>query len=478
MSTALPFQTWLSEADGTSVRPLDTIETFFKLLADGGAPINREHWAITVALRLKISQSVKEVTSVLRRTWITLARLHPNLTGRAHVSNSVDLPAQILSVGPFNKDAWLAQTFFQHESIPDSTTLFTSLRPSPTATCHWIPASQELCISSSHWRIDGIGMLMLANSFMSNLAEILRHDRNNPTIQGPLTPSLDSIVGSYLDEETTPMYLRSTADTLVAEFVRGVPSIGLPTITGSLTAVPGPTGRQAYSFDINTTKTIVSACKKRDLSVSSAVHAALVRATATYPQHQLAKSYAAFFPTDLRPYLSSPYNEEAFAVGMFCSGLPVTVPNVLGLSFDTIAEILNDVYRRDLTRMCADDEGKPQGMLDLMAPYVRRTTKLFNTPPPPELPPVENPDLSSFGKVEQYLQHEYAFGQGGEDKVEVDGFWIGTETLARSLQCHVWTFKDQLTIQGCFNTSFYDREFVCEVLEKMKAELIEGLGAQ
>lgn len=476
MSTTLPFQAWLLEADGTSVRPLDTIETFFKLLADGGAPINREHWAITVALRLKIPESVKEVTSVLRRTWLTLVRLHPNLAGRSHMSDADDLPSQILSVGPLNEDTWLSQTFFQHENIPDSTTLFTSLRPSPTATCHWVPASQELCISSSHWRIDGIGMLMLANSFMNILAEILRHDQNHPTTQGPLTPSLDTIVGSYLDEETTPMYLRSTADALVAEFVKGVPSIGLPTITGSLTAAPGPTERQSYSFDATATNSIIAGCKKRGLSVPSAVHAALVRVTATYPQHPLAKSYAAFFPTDLRPYLSSPYNGEAFAVGMFCSGLPVTVPSVLGLSFDAIAEILNNVYRRDLTRMCTNNEGKPQGMLDLMAPYVRRTTKLFNTPPPRELPPVENPDLSSFGKVEQYLQHEYVFGQGGKDKVKVDGFWIGTETLARSLQCHVWTFKDQLTIQGCFNTSFYDRKFVSEVLEKVKAELIEGLG--
>ncbi|KAJ4172303.1 hypothetical protein NW754_002494 [Fusarium falciforme] len=445
MSTALPFQTWLLEADGTSNRPLDTIETFFKLLADGGAPINREHWAITVALRMKIPESVKEVVPVLRRTWLTLVRLHPNLAGRSHMSDADDLPSQILSVGPLNEDTWLSETFFQHENIPDSTTLFTSLRPSPTATCHWVPASQELCISSSHWRIDGIGMLMLANSFMNNLAEILRHDRNHPTTQGPLTPSLDTIVGSYLDEETTPMYLRSTADALVAEFVKGVPSIGLPTITGSLTAAPGPTERQSYSFDATTTKSIIAACKKRGLSVPSAVHAALVRVTATYPQHLLAKSYAAFFPSDLRPCLSSPYNGEAFAVGMFCSGLPATVPNVLGLSFDAIAEILNNVYRRDLTRMCTNDE-------------------------------VENPDLSSFGKVEQYLQHEYAFSQGGKDKVEVDGFWIGTETLARSLQCHVWTFKDQLTIQGCFNTSFYDRKFVSEVLDKVKAELIEGLG--
>ncbi|WAO96252.1 Hypothetical protein NCS54_01392100 [Fusarium falciforme] len=104
MSTALPFQTWFLEADGTSNRPLDTIETFFKLLADGGAPINREHWAITVALRLKTPESVKEVVPVLRRTWLTLVRLHPNLAGKSHMSDADDLPSQILSVGPLNED--------------------------------------------------------------------------------------------------------------------------------------------------------------------------------------------------------------------------------------------------------------------------------------------------------------------------------------------------------------------------------------
>ncbi|KAM0431372.1 hypothetical protein ACHAPT_005349 [Fusarium lateritium] len=459
MSTTSPSQTWSTEADGTSIRSLDTIEAFFKLLADGGAPINREHWAITVALRLKVPGSVQHVESLLRQAWLILVRLHPNLAGKAHAPESENSPRHILSVDCLNEDNWLAETFIQHDNVPDSAALFTSLRSSPTATCHWIPTSQELCISSSHWRIDGIGMLMLANSFMNSLTDALRHSPSNPVTRGPLTPSLDSIVGSHMDEDTTHLHLRSTADAMVAEFVKGVPSIALPTIPGSLTAAPGPTEQHGYSFDAATTDAIIAACKKRGLSVPSVVHAALVRVTATYPQHPLAKSYAAFFPTNLRPYLPSPWNGDAFAVGMFCGGLPATVPNVMDLPFDMIAEILNDVYRRDLRRVCTDGEGNPKGMIHLMAPYVRRTTMLFNTPPPPGLPPVENPDLSSFGKIEQYLKQEYAFDGGDEEKVIVDGFWIGTETLARSLQCHVWTFKDQLTIQGCFNSSFYDRMF-------------------
>ncbi|KAF4983856.1 hypothetical protein FDECE_17207 [Fusarium decemcellulare] len=399
---------WSSQVDGSFTRPLDTLETFFKLLADGGAPIN--------------------------------------------------------------------QTFIRHDDIPDSKAVFASLRSSPTARCHWLPTSQELCISSSHWRIDGIGMLMLADSFMKILTATLHGTNFDSDGQSPLTPSLDAIVSSYTDEETTPLYLRSAADAMVADFVRGVPSLALPTIPGSQSAIPGLTEREAFSFDVASTQAIVSACKERGLSVPSAVHAAIVRVTAAYPQHPLAKSYAAFFPTDLRRHFPDPWNKDTFAVGMFCSGLPATVMDVIGKSFDDIAKVLNEVYRRDLAQVCTDGDGNPVGMLHLTAPYIRRTTKLFNTPPPPELPPVENPDLSSFGKVEQYLQHEYEYGQGDKGRVIVDDFWIGTETLARSLQCHVWTFKDQLTIQGCFNTSFYDRSFVSEVLQKVKDELVAGLG--
>lgn len=54
--------------------------------------------------------------------------------------------------------------------------------------------------------------------------------------------------------------------------------------------------------------------------------------------------------------------------------------------------------------------------------------------------------------------------------------WLGTQILSRSVQCHVWGFRDELNIAGCFNVSFYEVEFVKEFLVKVESELLVGLG--
>jgi hypothetical protein len=488
---------WSQTSAGISSRPLDTLENFFSILTDSGAPVNREHWAPSVALKIDFSPSLTDPIPYLRRAWLLTGRLHPTFSGSL-VKQSNGSKGQesssarpLLTIHPFDADAWVSKGFLI-ASEASASAVFGGMLSSGIPTCHWLPASREILIRSPHWRIDGIGLLMFAHSFLSSLASVLRHgpdcdlDSYDGLVgSGLLTRSLDDVADAYTDEDTTPENVKAAADGLVGEFVQGVPSIGLPTLPYSETVPPGDTARKALRIDASTTAAILAACRARKISVNSAVHAAVIRVTATYPQHPLAKHFAAFFPVDMRRHLPRPYDGPDYAVGVFSSGLAICVRDVLGendaegsgpKTFDEIVQQLALVYATDLSRFTTDDEGNPVSMVRVVAPYVRRTTKLFSAPLPPGLPQIQNPDVSSLGKVEAYIQRSY----GGDEKeaFEVADIWVGTQMLSRSVQCHVWSFRGELNIAGCFNVGFYEVEFVKEFLEKVESELLAGLGVE
>ncbi|KAL7925843.1 hypothetical protein ACQKWADRAFT_283192 [Trichoderma austrokoningii] len=476
---------WRPSSVGVSSRPVDTLENFFIILDDSGSPVNRQHWAVSAALQLRFKPSLTDAIPYLQRAWLLTGRLHPTFTASV-VKQSDDSTTgwPLLMIRPFDADDWVSKTFLT-ASESSASDVFRGMLSNNTPTCHWLPASQEILIRSAHWRIDGMGLLMLVNSFLSSLASVLRNGLNcdldsfdGLVGSGLLTRSLDDVADAYIDEDSTPENVKAAADGLVSEFLQGVSSIGLPTLPDSETVPPGDTAREALRINAPTTAAIVAACRGRNISVNSAVHAAVVRVTATYPQHPMAKHFAAFFPVDMRRHLPKPYDGPDYAVGAFSSGLPICVRDAIGSngpkSFEEIVQQLASVYATDLARFTTDDNGNPVSMIKVVAPYVRRTTKLFSAPHPPELPQTQNPDVSSIGKVEAYVRRSY----GGDEGFEVADVWLGTQILSRSVQCHVWSFRDEMNIAACFNVSFYEAEFVKEFLEKVESELLVGLGVE
>jgi hypothetical protein len=60
---------WKETAPRTFTRPLDTIESFFKWLADEGLALQREHWGVSLALHLSLPASLppSEAEPFIRR---------------------------------------------------------------------------------------------------------------------------------------------------------------------------------------------------------------------------------------------------------------------------------------------------------------------------------------------------------------------------------------------------------------------------
>ena len=349
------------------------------MLADAGKPLNREHWTIHASMRLSFQSpspddnSEFDIVSSLQRAWQALYLQHPAL-GATISESEGDMPH--LTIVPLDIEAWTNNTFAVIHDCHSAIELFSSLHSTPTATCYWIQSSSDLVIRSSHWRIDGVGMAMLCHDYMTALASAMRHDRqlgsavvsgiSADTPSSELEPPLEilarrsarlhsSLMNNSLPlkedpitEENENPVLGSLADALVSEFLRGVPSIGLPTRPwppsageplskdASTTAVPGPSQTVFRKLDPSSTARIRQWCRTRGMKLASAVHAAIVRVTATFPQHPLSSGcYAAFVPVDLRSVLDSfvtskdASQNENKTVGLYFSGLPVRVDSAV-----------------------------------------------------------------------------------------------------------------------------------------------------
>lgn len=210
---------WSSTASGPFSRPLDTTENMYRVVSETTAH-NRDQWAITLSLRLSYPSSIGDLSPYIRRAWLVTRLLHPSLAGIVTKASSPlekSSATRILTVGPFREDEWLSQTFFIHPPGHTGEALVRGAKYSELPSLHWLPGTCELCFRSSHWRIDGKGMLMLANSYLNSLATLIclglsasleDVTERAPAARGSLTPSLDDVLESYKDDDNTPESVR------------------------------------------------------------------------------------------------------------------------------------------------------------------------------------------------------------------------------------------------------------------------------
>ncbi|KAI4861936.1 hypothetical protein F4820DRAFT_432019 [Hypoxylon rubiginosum] len=480
-------------------RPMGKLEEFFKMLCDGGAPWNREHWHISLVLSLNPPPSIADLEPYLRRAWYILRQKYPALGAiiKANDKDPKETPHIVLEPVEVGVDIWTYKSFVTHGRTQDADELLRKLHPDALATCHWIPSTRQVMIRSSHWRIDGVGMLMLGHRFMETLVNMLGQKPDTPLDSYPTNQPREHILGSTIQDKAkslnnTPKPVLSSlldagADAILATLLQGMPSIALPTRPGSEELPPSASDRRSVRLDADTTARLVATCRSRGFSVTSAVHAAIVCATARFPQHPLAKAYASFAAADLRRVLHA-YDQqiEIGPLGLFHLGLPICIKDVvspegagLAKDFETVARELHAVYSQDMINFWdpADGSGRKVALFELAESVPRKTMELYSQPLPPELPPVQTPDLSSLGRLERFLQRDYEFATDmGVGKVEIKDCWLGTEMLTRAMQFHVWSWKEELTLAVCFNASFYEESFASRILELVREELVLRLG--
>ncbi|KAF4969344.1 hypothetical protein FSARC_3419 [Fusarium sarcochroum] len=473
-----PSSKW-TESSGVHTRRADSLESFFAVMGDIGAPFNKQHWAINSALKLSFSKAISDLIPFLQKAWLTTRRLHPIIDATISAPDPQNPLKDFreITVPVLEPESYLERTFFLHDTnVKDDTTLTRQLTNDHFGTIHWIPVTRELLIYVSHSQFDGIGLLMLWSGYLGILAGLLRDGIDyKPDVGSRLTSSIDELISSPMDEGTTPEALKLAADNMIDVFLQGVPGVGLH-LKSAEGAVPAHTCRRVITLNEISTNAVIKACEKNNYSVSAIAKTALIRTPASYEQHPMAKHFSTLVPVSLRRFLPSPHDKVSYAGGVRVSGWPLLIRDVADKEFSDIAPMVNEVFRKDFSKITQDDAGNDIGLIDCTAPYSRRAIQMFTATPPPMLPPRTTPTMSSLGQVEKYIKPSYE-GLMGEI-LSVDDFFLSLEILNQDQYVHVWTFRNKLHFQVSANSAHYDESFLDDEMERVNDELLLGLGVK
>lgn len=447
---------WEEKAAGRFERPFDSIEMFFVTLGRTTAPIKREHWSLNIAAQFRAPFSYDEVLHRLKNAWVTMRYDHPEIASRAEGDTKVYEVPDALAL-----DAWLQETFVVTTDTAKVDEIVACVQPRSLATMYFLPHSREILLHSSHWRMDGYGSINFLNNFFEAVGKPRSvhfgdEGRN-------LSPSRDK-AASFTTASTgsDENQINRAANEMVSTLTDNLPSMGLP--YNSQNAMPRGTRRLEQQFNTEMTSKIVSACKELNLSVTMAVHSALIQATQQLlSDAHSASKYTSFGIFSLRPGLPSPFNDSAtYATSVYIVGLPLVIsPSTFA---QNIAQ-LREFYKRPLLPSPAST------LAPLVIPYTNGVIEFIKQPPNPDVAPAAEPTLSSLGVVDRWLSSVHG-------DVEIINFSLGAEMDTMQILCHLLTWQGRMVLGACYNDAFYEAHFVQDFLTRTHAILLAELGIE
>lgn len=393
---------------------------------------------------------MKNTESALRHAWKTLRYDHPQIACIAHGDTKVyEVPSNAAL------DSWLDETFIISPAMATKEELLKSFRPSTQATLHYLPHSSEIIIHTSHWRTDFIGGLGLLRNLLSAFIEP-RHVQFGDEGKN-LSPSRDEVAkfssSGFAELPAIAQERNKAATDLVMQMVGNLPSIGLPTQKSHLS--PGGTLRSGLTLEPSATSAIISASKKRGLTVTTALHAALIVATQQVASvSSSSNTYTSWGIFNIRPLLPAPYDNFALHPAVVqIIGLPLTLHTS---SYADLAFQLKHYYKQTIPPSA--DSRIHEGVI---VPFTNQMTDLAGQSPPADLPAPTEPILISMGILDGYLNCDY------RDIIEVKDFWIGLEVTTPQLVCYLWTWQSRMTLSALYNEVFYERHFIQDFLKRV-----------
>ena len=446
---------WKETAPGHFERPFDSIEMFFVALARETAPINREHYSLNIAARFQAPFSAEDAVRRFKNAWITMRYDHPEIASMLQGDTKVyEIPDAA------GLDAWLRETFVVAADDATVEELVASFQPRSLAMIHFLLHSREVLIHTSHWRMDGIGGINFLNNFFAAAAKprpIKFGDEGRNL--SPCRDEAASFITAGIGHDECQIDQASTD--LLATLTDNMPSLGLATDSPQA-VMPQGTRRLEHRLNTITTSRVVSACKAMNITVTVAVHSAMIQATQQLASAETAgRKYASWGLFSLRPDLPYPFSETAaHATSVNVMGLPLVVcPSTFR---ENIVQ-LREFYKQPLPTSAHST------LAPIMIPYSNKIVQMVSQPPQPDTPPPSEPVLSSLGVVDAYLD-------GVHGEVEIRGFFLGGEIDTRQIMCHLWTWRGEMVLSACYNEAFYERRSVRGYLARTFAILLMELG--
>ncbi|KAL2812318.1 hypothetical protein BJX63DRAFT_397098 [Aspergillus granulosus] len=448
---------WIQEAEYWS-SPLNCHEKLFKCIGEIGKPLGREHWLVLGAVRVEYPADIDLVTH-LKAAWKILRMRYPDIATELCADEKRYYPI-------FDKtqlDAWCESTFRIEITVQSSDELLTEqLRLADThPTCHWIPASNEICLVWSHWRWDGRGGTMLFDQLLSQL----ENPAPLPTIfdgseARRLIPSLDVVLEMPTDRDPN---WSVRADELIATYTQGQPSIGLPIPAERTTASPGKTRRCELCIPAKEATALRQACRERGITMTTAIQASTIVQTARANQTSPATRFISWLGFDLRKYCPRPFNGPIHGPSLRMLGLPINVE--ARAPWHELVRSIQPIYAQTWPQSESD-------MLFVRVPFVEKATAMFQAASAvsaaDDLPAPSEPYISSLGILERLIQERYGM-------IEVRKVAVKVQTLSQQVGLHLWSWKDDSYVGASYNEAYYSPADVERWLVALKENLVRNL---
>ncbi|KAI1179816.1 hypothetical protein F4777DRAFT_532110 [Nemania sp. FL0916] len=414
-----------------------------------------------------------DLASHFRRAWAHLRFQHPSLAAEGDSDNKnfiYTVPADGDAL-----DAWVSQTFRVATDAHSSADVIATFQPTPYAKLVYVPRSGELVGHTSHWRSDGIGVMLLLDAFLSIASQPspLADPASLPwgSEVERLAPSIED--AAAIPKDSTPT-LKERGAAVLATFSHAVGTVGISLAGAGVTeteTVPRGTRSAPLVFDPTTTEKIVAACKARGVSVTAAVHASVAGANYALADDDdddaaRHKHYASTIRFALRPYLPEPYSTPAYAAALFTTGWMKRVE--AGSSWAERLGQYQAEYRKGISREFLDAHREYAAQLGDMVRNMPST--------PGGGDPPSDVDISSIGVAEKLIRQSY--GTPDTAGFDVTAVSVGVEILSRQAVTFVWTFRGRLNLSAVYNESFHSADQMNRFVHEVEKQLLDGLDLQ
>jgi hypothetical protein len=459
---------WNETTPGLYQRPLGVTEKVMVSVIATERPISREPFRIHSVADFTAPNPSDKVAQAFKDAWKALRLIKsPDIAttfGDGYKHYKVPSSQEL--------EAWLNQTFTVaqtgtpvHTAIRDM-----QLRLEWLPVCYILPQPTQdgtfkgsIILFISHWRTEASGSLKIINQLFDYASDLLngtstREALSNHTLGSEihlLTPALEDIL--MPNQQSTPE-AKIRIETHFADYYSKLPSIDFP-IPGSFSAVPSYVKLNQRIYIPASTSSLVSACKAKGITVTSAVHAAYIGvAWHVAEPSKRNRPFACLMPAQVRKRLpaSSPFREQ----GCWNAAQMLMLTAPAGQDFLTRARGLRQQYR------LADQE---TWLHEDMREVSERTMELFANMPPGI---VALPYLTSFG----VLDGDVIVPEHRGMKVENVTVWA--DSTGPGFVLGLWTFRGRLNLQISWNAAFHGDGQIQELMDMIDRILAVELGVE
>jgi len=398
-------------------------------------------WSVWASIKLgsipNAPNNKEELMDRVRRAWIRVLYEQPQLASifdfQGRTCTYTTTTEQSLAI-------WLDETFI----VADDPYNSVATRGKPILCLD--PSTRELLFRAPHCYIDGIGTILL-------LADIVSHLNNpQPTTFGDEAKNFSPIfdIAANVPAPQAPNHECSTQ--LTSKFLESQPSIGLPFYEGPSTGH----SVSEISLSLEDSNALVSTCKTRGLTVTHAVHAALVQTTVELNPKEEAKFYTSMPIYNWRGRVRAEY--QRCRAALYCGAFPMAIRDPGVRDFDDIAE--------EMKRMYVDTNQDEEIAKAHSLWWSELLTALRIAS---DQPPATTPLLSSLGVIERVLPEVV----GG---VKIKDFKFGIDIKGPIVTAYLWNWGGRVSLCAAWDRGSFEEGDIDEFLKRLVQKLAAPLG--